>query len=374
MALAVIAVLVDLTLGGLRVAANAESTRTFNRVTQLAVLGQRVTGLAQALEDERDQTAAFIAFGRPAQGAGAVDNAQSRTDKAAAWVTDAAKSIGAAYPDATRAKVTTVLNWIADLPGLRQAAVGTQLPSLPVTMDYSAVIADLLSLNDEIAQGSADPVVADGVRALSDLSRLEEAASRQRALLVAALTEHYFEPRAFTDLITAQSAEAGYLQAFQATATPELQQTFNDQVVGPQVDEVQLIEQRVIATGGPQTDGLGLPAGTPPTQWYAAMTGTLNPIRAVEGQLTGSIIAQSQALQAGPRRSAILTIGFTAAVLVFVLAVIVVVARSLVLPLRRLKTGALQIGRTEAGPPARASRTRRAGRHAAAAPLPRSSK
>jgi hypothetical protein len=273
-------------------------------------------------------------------------------------------------------------------------------------MDYSAVIADLFALNDEIAQGSADPVVADGVRALSDLSRLEEAASRQRALLAAALTEHYFEPRAFRDLITAQSAEAGYLQAFQATATPKLQQAFNDQVAGPQVDEAQLIEQRVIVTGGLQTDGLGLPAGIPPTQWYAAMTGTLNPIRAIEGQLTGSIIARSQALQAGPRRSAILTIGFTAAVLVFVLAVTVVVARSLVLPLRRLKSGALQIaaagsqpaavtgsslpppaeapavsgpsalappGRTEAAPPARASRTRRAGRHAADAPLPRSS-
>jgi hypothetical protein len=442
MALAVIAVLVDLTLGGLRVAANAESIRTFNRATQLAVLGQRVIGLAQALEDERDQTAAFIAFGRPAGGAGAVDDAQSRTDEAAALVTDAAKGIGVAYPAATRAKLTTVLNWIDDLPGLRQAAVGTALPSLPVTMDYSAIIADLLPLNDEIAQGSADPVVADGVRALSDLSRLEEAASRQRALLVAALTEHYFESRAFMDLITAQSAEAAYLQAFQATATPELQQAFTDQVVGPQVGEAQLIEQRVIATGRPQTDGLGLPAGTPATLWYAAMTGTLNPIRAIEDQLTGSIIAQSQALQVGPRRSAILTIGFTAAVLVFVLAVTVAVARSLVLPLRRLKTGALQIasdpgvagpradgypqaaavpqtrdqqalpradavgqpnwsqpaavtgsslpppagapadscpstlarpGRAEAGPPARASRTRRGGRHAADAPRPRSS-
>jgi hypothetical protein len=102
MAVAVVAVLVDLTLGGLRVAATAESGTTFGRVTQLAVLGQRVTGLAQALEDERDQAAGFIAAGRPAQGVGVVDNAQSRTDAAAAGVTAAAKSIGAGFPDATR--------------------------------------------------------------------------------------------------------------------------------------------------------------------------------------------------------------------------------------------------------------------------------
>jgi hypothetical protein len=343
MAVAVVAVLVDLTLGGLRVAATAESGTTFSRVTQLAVLGQRVTGLAQALEDERDQAAGFIAAGRPAQGAGAVDNSQSRTDAAAAGVTVAAKGVGAGFPDATRVKVTAVLNRIDDLPGLRQAAVGTQLPSLPVIMDYTAAIADLFSLNDEIDQGSADPAVTDSVRALGDLSRLEEAASRQRALVSAALTEHYFEPRALADLITAQSAESGYLQAFQATATPGLQRAFNDEVAGPEVDEARLIEERVTATGSPQTGGLGLPAGNPAARWYAAMTGTLTPIRAVEGQLTGSIVAQSQALEAGPRRSALLTLAFTAAVLIFVLAVTLGVARSLVLPLRRLKTGALQI-------------------------------
>ena len=346
MAVAVIAVLVDLTLGGLRVAATTESTTAYGHVTQLAVLGQRVTGLAQAMEDERDQTAGFIAAGRPAQGMGAVDGAQARTDAAAAAVTSAAKAIGAGFPAATRAKVTTVLDRIADLPGLRQAADGTRLPSLPVITDYSAAIADLFSLNDEIAQGDADPAVADSVRALGALSRLEEAASRQRAILFAALTEGFFEPGALSDLITAQSAQAGYLQAFQADATPQLQMAYSDQVTGGRVDEAQLIEQRVVVTGSPQTGGLGLPAGNPATQWYTAMTGTLAPIRSVEAQLTGSIVAQSRALQAGPQRSALLTVVLMGAVLIFVLAVTVVVARSLVLPLRRLKTGALEIATT----------------------------
>jgi signal transduction histidine kinase len=343
MAIAVIAIVVDLTLGGLRLAATTESTTAFSRVTQLAVLGQRVTGLAQALEDERDQVAGFIAAGRPAQGMGTVDIAESRTGEAADQVTTAAKGIGAGFPAVTRAKVTTVLDRVADLPGLRQAATGTQLPSLPVIMDYSAAIADLFSLNDEIAQGDADPAVADGVRALGDLSRLEEAVSTQRAVLFAALTEGHFEPGALAGLINARSAEAGYLQAFQAAATPGSRQAFSDQVTGTWVDEAQLIEQRVTATGSPETDGLGLPAGSPPAQWYAAMTGTLAPVRAVEGQLAGSIITQSEVLEAGPRQSAMLIILFAVAVLMFVLAITLVVARSVVLPLRRLKTGALEI-------------------------------
>src|SRR5690242_19064110 len=55
-AVVVVAVVLDGVLGGLRLAAAADSTAQFGRVAQLAVLGQQVTGLAHAMEDERDQT------------------------------------------------------------------------------------------------------------------------------------------------------------------------------------------------------------------------------------------------------------------------------------------------------------------------------
>src|SRR5437764_15099849 len=45
-----------LVFGGLRVAATADSAAQFNRVSQLASLGQQITVLMQALEDERDET------------------------------------------------------------------------------------------------------------------------------------------------------------------------------------------------------------------------------------------------------------------------------------------------------------------------------
>src|SRR5256884_9930548 len=45
-----------LVFGGLRVASAADSAAQFNRVSQLASLGQQITVLMQALEDERDET------------------------------------------------------------------------------------------------------------------------------------------------------------------------------------------------------------------------------------------------------------------------------------------------------------------------------
>ena len=342
-AVVVVAVVLDGVLGGLRLAAAAGSTAQFDRVAQLAVLGQQVTGLAHAMEDERDQTAGFIAGGRPAAVLSAVRQHYAATDARAREVRSAAAGIGAAFPAGTRAKVTAVLNRIGDLGGLRDAALHTQLPSLPVITDYSESITDLFSLNDEIAQGSADSVLETNVRTLGSLSRMTEDASVQRALLYAAFAERQFEPGALQDLITAQAAQAGGLASFQASASLAEQQTFGNTVTGASVSTALLMEQHAIEAGGPQVASLGISSTTAPQQWYAAMSGTISGMRQVEAAVSGSVVAQSRALRQGPVRSALLTGILTGTILLFVLLATLLVARSLVLPLRRLRAGALDI-------------------------------
>jgi len=342
-AVVVIAVVLDGVLGGLRLAAADDSTAQFGRVAQLAVLGQQVTNLAHAMEDERDQTAGFIAAGRPAAGMAAVQQAYAATDATASQAQSAAAGIGAVFPQSTRAKVTAVLDRIGDLRGLRDAALRTQLPSLPVITDYSESIADLFSLNDEIAQGSADSTLEDSVRTLGSLSRMVEQASAQRALLYAAFTEHGFEPGALQDLITAQAAQAGELTSFQASGSLAEQQFFDNTVTGPSVDRAQLLEQRAIEVGSPQTADLGISGAAAPQQWFTVMSDTIGRMRGVEAQLASSVVTQSRALRQGPERSALVTGVLTGMILLLVLLATLVAARSLVLPLRRLQAGALDI-------------------------------
>ena len=346
MAVVVIAVVLDGVLGGLRLAAAAESTAQFGRVTQLAVLGQQVTGLAHAMEDERDLTAGFIAAGRPAARMAAVQQDYATTDAMAKNVRSAAAGIGAAFPPSTRDKVTAVLDRISDLGGLRSAALRTQLPSLPVITDYTESIADLFALNDEIAQGSADSTLADSVRTLGSLSRMAEDAAIQRALLYAALTEHQFEPGALQALIAAQAAQASDLTSFRTSAPLSEQQVFDNTVTGPSADQALLLEQHAIAAGNPQTADLGISAAAAPQQWYAAMSGTVSQMREVEAQVAGSVLAQSRALPHGPEQSALLTGILTGTILLLVLFATLVFARSLVQPLRRLRAGALDIATT----------------------------
>src|SRR3989440_10958508 len=54
-----------LVFGGLRVSAAVDSAAQFSRVSQLANLGQQVTSLMQALEDERDETCPSLPFSNP---------------------------------------------------------------------------------------------------------------------------------------------------------------------------------------------------------------------------------------------------------------------------------------------------------------------
>src|SRR5581483_12375717 len=59
-AVIVLALLMGLVFGGLRVSAATDSAAQFGRVARLASLGQQVTGLVQALEDERDETTGLL--------------------------------------------------------------------------------------------------------------------------------------------------------------------------------------------------------------------------------------------------------------------------------------------------------------------------
>ena len=57
-----------LAFAGLQVSMAERNAQTMGRVERLAILGQQLTGLAQAIEDERDNTARIIAHGRPGNG------------------------------------------------------------------------------------------------------------------------------------------------------------------------------------------------------------------------------------------------------------------------------------------------------------------
>jgi signal transduction histidine kinase len=364
-ALVVIPTVAAIALGAVRIQAARDTAADFAQVDQLAVLGSDVTALAQAIEDERDLTAGYIAAHQSAAPdasalsqsiLGELGRQYAVTGARLAAVERLAGQIGPAYPAVARADLGFALSRVAALTGLRGLA-HSQISALPMITDYTDVVSAMLAFDNEIAVGSSNAQLAQTVSSLGSLAQVEDDASQQRAILYAILLQRQFGLGGLQTLIGAQSDQNSSLATFQTVAAnlpayqfpsgqspavlssslSEIQQ-FNDTVAGPALDAAQSIEQDAIIDGENGT----APAGNA-QDWYADMSATLTDMRAVEGDELASITAQAGSLQSGAEDSAQLTAGIVLVLLLLVLLVTIVMARSMSRPLRRLRSDALDV-------------------------------
>ena len=323
--LVAIPTLLGLALTGLRVTGAARNAQAYSQVSHLAGLGQQVSGLTQAMEDERAGTAAFIAAGRPATGLAALHRQYVITNGWAATVRRLVGQDGHGFPVPARTRAT-VLGAIAELPGLRSGAAQGQTSALDAINGYSVAVASLLPANDGVADASGDPTLIDSVRALGSLARMQDQAAQQQAILALALAGGRFGPGTRTALMTAQAQQASDLASFRSSATPEESWALGETLASPPARQAQAVEEHALAAG---TGGLAL--GAPASQqWSAGMSFTVGWMRHSERQLASWITGDAQAQQRSEMRSAIITGGAALAVLVLILLTTMIIIRSMV--------------------------------------------
>jgi signal transduction histidine kinase len=357
-----------LVLGGFRVSSAVQSALAFQRAEQRAVLASDITQLAQRLETERDQTIYYIALGSQGragalsapgvfagmsaagrQAAHAAAVAQfgvirafyRQTDQSAALFRAQLAQFHGAFSGVADQEVSSAVFGLGMLGFLRQGSTGTQLSSLVVVQKYAALIGSLLVINEQAAQGTGDPVLSQTVQALGLVSRMKEEASQQRAILSAALLAGNLSPAQAAALSTAQANQQSGQQAFNLSATPAQRAQFNNTVSGSFVYLAASQEQQAqalqIQSGSLATDTISA------NGFYDAMSSGIDEMGAVEQSLVTSIVTRANALRASAVTYAIL-VGLAVFVL-FTLALIctVIVGRSMVRPLRRLRAGALEV-------------------------------
>jgi signal transduction histidine kinase len=358
LALVVFPTVAVMVLGTLRIQAAQATSEAAARIEQLSVLGADVTSLAQAMEDERDLTAGYVATrqaGQTTLAATLFTQLQSQyavTSARLATTNAAAGQIGPAYPAVARTDLASALASVSALTELR-ALAHSQMSPLPLTAHYTSVIVALLEFDNDIAAGTSSAQLAQTVTSLAALTQVEQQASQQRAILYASLLAGNFGPGALAALTGAQSSQASDLAAFhQETAnlpafipgagvSPTITQSqqFNDTFTGPDIDAAVAIELNAIVLG---QNGQPL-TGNSPQAWFTDMTFTLGALRTVESDELASVTAQAGALRQGAARSRELTELLAVALLLLVLLGSIIMARSLIVPLRRLRADALDV-------------------------------
>ena len=342
------ALAMGLLFGGLQVRGAVDTTAQYGRVSQLADLGAQLTGLVQALENERDETAGVLPAGgaQPAsspQLAAELKRWYDATDAVAGQVQVQTAHIDSGFPANIQSTVATIRSAVSQLVELRNEALVSP-SAAEVIADYAPVIGEMISLNSQIAEGTTDARLASSVQTLNAIALAKDAATQQRAFLYNALTQQGFGPGEFQELTTAASEQASDMTAFDAAASTAQQSDFSREVSGALVNRANLIEQYVIDnTGSLDLVPLSLGRGSPPAQWYTAMSSTVDKMQAFQLGVASTIVARSQQLKQGAERSAVLTAVAIGGILLLVLITMVLVGRSLVRPLHRLRESALMI-------------------------------
>ncbi|WP_283134213.1 sensor histidine kinase [Rhizohabitans arisaemae] len=343
-ALILIPTIAGVFLGGLRVVASINVAADYRLVRQNAEFVGILGELTQALAMERDISVLFVAQGRQGDTLNEVKEQQRRVDKVATEVRAVAAEIVNVPGQVDRQEIQQVINRIGSLTTLRRAVLETRLLVGDAAQAYSRTIDDFHSLNDNIS-GAVDEELIASVSALAFLARAKEQASRERALLAAALHAGAFDRTGYAQFQAARAQVATELASFRVEASIEQRQFFDDTLAGDDTDRAAFMSSRaiILAEQGLNLRGV-VPAGTiASNDWFRASTESINRMRNVEKVIADEIISRSRTLQEDEQANALVVVGLVVVLLVAVLAVTTLVARSLVRPLRRLRTEALEI-------------------------------
>ncbi|HEU5156557.1 MAG TPA: nitrate- and nitrite sensing domain-containing protein [Streptosporangiaceae bacterium] len=319
------------------------------RLEKLADLAGKTNALAHEVERERDLSAAYAATNpdpknRPESARVALRQAQQNVDDAVQAVQTALPGIDSSYSDTVRLRVRDISTFLDQLPALRQITTETLLPPQAGAEKYSQFITVLLDLNDDVASGTTDQTVLATARAEAALSRAKDQSSLEGAILHAVLLKGTFEPTEIAAFQSARAERDAQLAAFRTVATLEQRQAFDDTVSGPEIDRGEAMRVQAIsaATESPELSVRPLTARDA-DQWFDYNTATIDKMRTAEQQVIAEVVDRSGKLKNDARRAAVIDAALLCLVIVLVLGITLIVAQSLVRPLRRLRASALDI-------------------------------
>ncbi len=338
-------------LGAVTIYGDVNNWLAADRVQNLAQLNASVVRLTQALEDERDLSAGYAA-NRSASGnlIGQLRTAQAATTAAAQAVVNGAGGIttGNGYQPTTVQNLNAVLDSLNDLKYDRQAVTASLFPPSQVIRVYTGnIIEPANTFSAFIGTGANDADFESNVATLGALLQVENEMSVQRGILFAALSspQATLAPADLANLEQAQQQQTADESNFDSTASTTEQQDFNNIVAGAPVDLARAQESLAesVATSSPSVPLTANSSGLTAAGWYDNMKYTIDQTRQVADQLVSNVTGRADALKSRASQDLIITSLVTLLLLLLVLLVSTVVARSLIRPLRKLRSDALDV-------------------------------
>ena len=351
-ALIAVPLLTAAVLGAVTISGNVSNWQTISRVQHLAQLNSAVVKYIAAVEDERDYSAASTA-NRGAYSA-TLRTAYRVTDGAAAQVTALANGITVAggYQLAAVQAVQAVQVSVETLPFVREAVADPEWPMTSMMQVYTVnIIQPATEFTSVVGNETTNTDLRRDVLALGTLLQVQDSKSVQRAILLEAvsLPQPSLSSDDLASLQQAQQQEKTDLANFNASVGVAEQQNYTNTVTdaGPQADAAALQESQAEALLIPSLAAKPLTQANKhllaPANVNDDMSFTVGRVRQVADELTGNISTLANASKSSATTDLLVTGLVTLLLLLLVALVSIIVARSLIRPLRKLREDALDV-------------------------------
>ncbi|MET9217542.1 nitrate- and nitrite sensing domain-containing protein [Streptomyces sp. NPDC003300] len=328
-------------LAGVRVFSAVGNLRSAAHIQGQAQLARQVSTLVSALDDERDLTQLALTGSGTAKDdkLAAAQQATNAQVKAFGQSLDEHRSSVDALPAAVRLIGVRAEARLGDLTPLRASTKGlAHGANTPTFSAYSTIIGNLLDFSQQLAAVGSDHTLGSLVTTLASIEQIEQQTSSERGFIVDALD------RGFTLELKENIEQAHFETAngtFTNNASTSLLNLYQSTVSGDKVGAADGTIQ-VVATAAQEDiplDSLGITKATA----FQQITDKLDAVRTVERQTVADLNDRSSHLLSAVRTQLYQNIAIIVAVVALSFLGALILARSVVRPLRQLRVSALDV-------------------------------
>jgi CHASE3 domain sensor protein len=317
-----------------QVYASASRQQRADRLNRLSALAVDVTGLTDALQQERATSSGYVASGQQRyQREMTADRAEA--DKAARALRSRVGTLPLAdYSPRLQRDLNDAIRRLGELPDWRGSMETSSLAVTRVVSFYGELLDSLLAVIAAIGVEPGSEGFADSVAALVEISRAKEAASQSTSLLLTALIQRQYGPGEYQRFASLVGAEDSSTQRFLAAAPREERTFYQHAVAGSDNSSLaEVMRQAALAGSVP-------PAGLGADTWLEVMSRKVGQLHRVELKVAADVAAASAAARTAAQRQAQVTIIATIIVVPLAIALASLLARSMAKPLENLEQAA----------------------------------
>ncbi|MEU6647143.1 nitrate- and nitrite sensing domain-containing protein, partial [Saccharomonospora sp. NPDC046836] len=332
LAVLLIPVLAVVVLVGLRIAADLGSADDFAEGAEGVRVDATVAVVIHELQRERDLTVRYVAGGRQA----GIDELRTQRERVDSALGEFDRTLTAASSNLSSQAVAgfrDLAGRFEVLTDLRYAGENSSVGADAVLRSYGDLVSGILDIGDQAATSVSDGDLARGRLTANALARVKDQLSVRRALVAEALATGQLPADRARALVAAEAELAAARKDFAKFATAEQRRMYDETVIGAPVDVGNGMVESVLARAEAAEPFTGLDH----QQWETSATSTVNLVKQVQDAVLLQIQQRSDDLAVEARQSALTDGGVMLGVLLVAAVLTMLIARSLLRPLRLLR-------------------------------------